>query len=71
MTINQAFYIMRKTADRKGTRYMTNKCVLSFGTHPDDIEIGCGGTELRLMSFLKKLLLRKLKSTTNIIKDDL
>lgn len=25
------------------------KRVLSFGTHPDDIEIGCGGTELRLI----------------------
>ena len=26
-----------------------NKRVLSFGTHPDDIEIGCGGTELKLI----------------------
>ena len=25
------------------------KRVLSFGTHPDDIEIGCGGTELKLI----------------------
>jgi len=26
-----------------------SKRVLSFGTHPDDIEIGCGGTELKLL----------------------
>ena len=28
---------------------MIDKRVLSFGTHPDDIEMGCGGTELILI----------------------
>ena len=26
------------------------KSVTSFGAHPDDIEIGCGGTELKLIN---------------------
>ena len=35
-----------------------NKNILCFGAHPDDIEIGMGGTISKLTSLLDRLLCR-------------